>query len=82
MTHLRQIYALFVRAQLNYLFKCWTFIASMRLKTYCANFLRQAVLPPAVRHWTLTTLREKPVIVGARNLRFARMGNRLQSIHQ
>ena len=23
------------------------------------NFLRQAVLPPAVRHWTLTTLREK-----------------------
>ena len=30
------------------------------------NFLRQAVLPPAVRHWTLTTLREKLIKIGAK----------------
>jgi hypothetical protein len=30
------------------------------------NFLRQAVLPRAVRHWTLTTLREKLIKIGAK----------------
>lgn len=30
------------------------------------NFLRQAVLPKAVCHWTLTTLREKPVKIDAK----------------
>ena len=30
------------------------------------NFLRQAVLPQAVRHWTLTTLREKLIKIGAK----------------
>jgi hypothetical protein len=34
------------------------------------NFLRQAVLPRAVRHWTLTTLREK--LIGAKVVRHAR----------
>jgi len=30
------------------------------------NFLRQAVLPASVRHWTLTTLREKLIKIGAK----------------
>ncbi len=36
------------------------------------NFLRQAVLPQAVRHWTLTTLREKLIKIGAKVVRHAR----------
>ena len=31
-----------------------------------ANFLRQVVLPKPVRHWSLTTLREKLVKIGAK----------------
>jgi hypothetical protein len=33
------------------------------------NFLRQAMLPQAVRHWTLTTLREKLIKIGAKVVR-------------
>ena len=36
------------------------------------NFLRQTVLPRAVRHWTLTTLREKLIKIGAKVVRHAR----------
>jgi hypothetical protein len=36
------------------------------------NFLRQAVLSPAVRHWTLTTLREKLIKIGAKVVRHSR----------
>jgi hypothetical protein len=36
------------------------------------NFLRQAVLPPSVRHWTLTTLREKLVKIGAKVVRHSK----------
>jgi hypothetical protein len=36
------------------------------------NFLRQAVLPRSVRHWTLTTLREKLIKIGAKVVRHAR----------
>ena len=36
------------------------------------NFLRQAVLPQAVRHWTLTTLREKLIKIGAKVVRHCR----------
>jgi hypothetical protein len=36
------------------------------------NFRGQAVLPQAVRHWTLTTLREKPIKIGAKVVRHAR----------
>jgi hypothetical protein len=36
------------------------------------NFLRQAVLPRAVRHWTLTTMREKLIKIGAKVVRHAR----------
>ncbi len=34
--------------------------------------LRQAVLPQAVRHWTLTTLREKLIKIGANVARHSR----------
>ena len=33
------------------------------------NFLRQAILPRAVRHWTLTTLKEKLIKIGAKVVR-------------
>ena len=36
------------------------------------NFLRQAVLPRGVRHWTLTTLREKLIKIGAKVVRHSR----------
>jgi hypothetical protein len=36
------------------------------------NFLRQAVLPRSVRHWTLTTLREKLIKLGAKVVRHSR----------
>ena len=36
------------------------------------NFLRQAVLTRAVRHWTLTTLREKLIKIGAKVVRHSR----------
>lgn len=36
------------------------------------NFLRQAVLPQAVRHWSLTTLREKLIKIGAKVVRHSR----------
>ena len=36
------------------------------------NFLRQAVLPRSVRHWSLTTLREKLIKIGARVVRHSR----------
>jgi hypothetical protein len=36
------------------------------------NFLRQTVLPQAVRHWTLTTLREKLIRIGAKVVRHSR----------
>jgi hypothetical protein len=35
------------------------------------NFLRQAVLPRAVGHWTLPTLREKLIEIGAKVVRHA-----------
>jgi hypothetical protein len=36
------------------------------------NFLRQAVLPKAVRHWTLATLRDKLIMIGAKVISRAR----------
>ena len=36
------------------------------------NFLRQVVLPRVVRHWTLTTLKEKLIKIGAKVVRHAR----------
>lgn len=37
-----------------------------------ANLLRRLALPPAVKHWSLTTLREKLVKIGAKVVRHAR----------
>jgi hypothetical protein len=37
-----------------------------------ANFLRRLALPPAVRKWSLTTLREKLVKIGAKVVRHAK----------
>jgi hypothetical protein len=36
------------------------------------NFLRRLVLPTAVKHWTLTTMRDKLVKIGAKIVRHAR----------
>jgi hypothetical protein len=36
------------------------------------NFLRQAVLPRSVRHWSLTTLREKLIKIGAKVVHHSR----------
>ena len=36
------------------------------------NFLRRLALPPAVKHWTLTTLRDKLVKVGGKVVYHAR----------
>jgi hypothetical protein len=36
------------------------------------NFLRQAVLPCSVRHWTMTTLREKLIKIGAKVVHHSR----------
>ena len=37
-----------------------------------ANFLRRLALPPSVKHWSLTTLREKSVKIGAKVVRHAK----------
>jgi predicted transcriptional regulator len=37
-----------------------------------ANFLRRLALPRSVKHWTLTTLREKLIKIGAKVVRHAR----------
>ena len=37
-----------------------------------ANFLRRLVLPRRVKHWSVTTLREKLIKTGARIVRHAR----------
>ncbi len=36
------------------------------------NFLRRLALPPSVRHWSLTTLRDKLIKIGAKMVRHAR----------
>ena len=49
----------------------------MRLQLFAlaynlANFLRSLALPDEVAHWSLTTLREKLVKIGARTVRHGR----------
>ena len=36
------------------------------------NFLRWLALPPSVKHWTLTTLRDKLIKIGAKVVHHAR----------
>jgi hypothetical protein len=45
--------------------------ATVRAAYNLGNFLRQAVLPQTVRHWTLTTLREKLIKIGAKVVRYS-----------
>jgi hypothetical protein len=50
-------------------------LSEMRNFSYSGNlgnFLRQSVLPRSVRHWTLTTLREKLIKIGAKVVRHSR----------
>jgi len=57
---------------------CCRFVANqVRLQLFAlaynlANFLRRLALPPSVRHWSLTTLREKLIKIGAKTVRHAR----------
>ena len=49
----------------------------MRLQLFAlaynlANFLRRLALPKSVQHWSLTTLREKLIKIGAKIVRHAR----------
>jgi hypothetical protein len=37
-----------------------------------ANFMRTLALPPSVEHWSLTTLRDKLVKIGAKVVRHGR----------
>jgi len=37
-----------------------------------ANFLKCLALPPSIKHWSLTTLREKLVKIGAKVTRHAK----------
>ncbi len=45
-------------------------------KTWCvpiiSHFLRRLALPPSVKHWTLTTLRDKLVKIGSNVVHHAR----------
>ena len=62
----------------------WTKLSCRRFKDNAArlqlfalaynlgNFLRQLVLPKSVKHWTLTTLREKLIKIGAKVVSHAR----------
>jgi Transposase DDE domain group 1 len=43
-----------------------------RARLHLANFLRTLALPERVEHWSLTTLREKLVKIGARIVRHGR----------
>ena len=57
---------------------CCRFVANqVRLQLFAlaynlANFLRRLALPKGVRHWCLTTLREKLIKIGAKIVRHAR----------
>jgi len=57
---------------------CCRFVANqVRLQLFAlaynlGNFLRRLVLPSGVKHWSLTTLREKLIKIGAKIVRHAR----------
>ena len=57
---------------------CCRFVANqVRLQLFAlaynlGNFLRRLALPPGVKHWSLTTLREKLIKIGAKIVRHAR----------
>ena len=63
---------------------CWTRLSchdfddnQVRLQLFVlaynlGNFLRRIALPASVKHWTLTTLRDKLIKIGAKVVRHAR----------
>ena len=57
---------------------CCRFVANqVRLQLFAlaynlGNFLRRLALPQTVQHWSLTTLREKLIKIGAKIVRHAR----------
>jgi len=57
---------------------CHDFVDNqVRLKLFAlaynlGNFLRRLALPRSVKHWSLTTLREKPIKIGAKVVHHAR----------
>ena len=59
-------------------FSCHDFVdKQVRLQLFAlaynlGNFLRRLALPPRVKHWSLTTLREKLIKIGAKVVRHSR----------
>jgi hypothetical protein len=63
---------------------CWTHLSDhsfhanqVRLQLHAlaynlSNFLRRLALPPSVKHWTLTTVRDKLVKIGCKVVYHAR----------
>ena len=56
---------------------CVQFDGKLRLQLFVlaynlGNFLRRIALPASVKHWTLTTLRDKLIKIGAKVVRHAR----------
>ena len=45
---------------------------SRRMAYNLGNFLRRLALPASVKHWTLTTLRDKLIKIGGKRVRHAR----------
>ncbi len=52
--------------------RCDTWLQLFALAYNLANFLRRLALPRDVKHWSLTTLREKPVKIGAKVTRHSK----------
>ena len=52
--------------------RCLTTVDRYTLAYNLANFMRTLALPEEVEHWSLTTLREKLVKIGARIVRHGR----------
>ena len=50
----------------------WTKLSCRTFKDNLANFLRRLALPRAVKHWSLTTLGEKLVKIGAKVTRHSK----------
>ena len=48
------------------------FVLAYKCAVRRPNFLRRLALPRSIRHWSLTTLREKLVKIGAKVVRHSR----------
>lgn len=50
----------------------WPRFVAMAVDEQSGNFLRRLALPASVAHWSLTTLRERLIKIGAKVMRTAR----------